>query len=179
MEKKSPLWQQKMKKLLQRYPALEYILYALIGLLVLLIYFSGRQAKKQELPANEPLLVSEEDGLEGRLQSTLASIKGAGQVEVMITYATGNEIVTAMNVDKSSSDGSGSSSQSESSRPATLNDEPLVLYEKEPQIRGVVIVAQGAGDIFVRMDLIKAAQTLLDISSSQVEVFEMDTVQEK
>ncbi len=39
---------------------------------------------------------------------------------------------------------------------------------------GAVIVAQGAGDVGVRLNLLRAAETLLGLSASQVEVFPME-----
>ena len=39
---------------------------------------------------------------------------------------------------------------------------------------GAVIVAQGAGDVAVRLNLLRAAETLLGLSASQVEVFPME-----
>lgn len=39
---------------------------------------------------------------------------------------------------------------------------------------GAVIVSQGAGNIAVRLDLLRAAETLLGLPASQVEVFEME-----
>lgn len=38
---------------------------------------------------------------------------------------------------------------------------------------GAIIVSQGAGDVSVRLDLFRAAETLLGLPASQVEVFEM------
>ena len=39
---------------------------------------------------------------------------------------------------------------------------------------GAVIVAQGAGDVGVRLNLLRAAETLLGLSAAQVEVFPME-----
>lgn len=39
---------------------------------------------------------------------------------------------------------------------------------------GAVIVAAGAGDVGVRLNLIRAAETLLGLSAGQVEVFPME-----
>lgn len=39
---------------------------------------------------------------------------------------------------------------------------------------GAVIVSQGAGDVAVRLELLRAAETLLGLPASQVEVFEME-----
>ena len=39
---------------------------------------------------------------------------------------------------------------------------------------GAVIVAQGAGNVSVRLNLLRAVETLLGLSASQVEVFPME-----
>ncbi|GHU68621.1 hypothetical protein FACS1894184_11080 [Clostridia bacterium] len=41
-----------------------------------------------------------------------------------------------------------------------------------PQAVGVVVVADGANDIRVRLELIRAVQTLMDLPASAVEVFQ-------
>ncbi|MPN60000.1 hypothetical protein SDC9_207723 [bioreactor metagenome] len=98
----------------------------------------------------------------------------------MITYESGSEIVPAMSVDTetSTSDNSGTQRQSESLTPVTIkedgNDVPLVLTEKEPVIKGVLVIAQGAYDTHVKLDLQRAVQAILGVSASVVEVFEMD-----
>ena len=51
------------------------------------------------------------------------------------------------------------------------SSEPLVLYEIMPDIKGIVIVASGAGDVRVKLDILKAVQALLNVQSSQVEIF--------
>ena len=65
----------------------------------------------------------------------------------------------------------------ESSEPATVSaggsDEPIVLMEKQPVVRGVIVVAEGAADIRVKLDLQRAVKAVLDIPLSQIEVFEL------
>ena len=39
---------------------------------------------------------------------------------------------------------------------------------------GAVIVAQGAGDLSVRLNLLRAAETLLGLDANQVDVFKME-----
>ena len=41
-------------------------------------------------------------------------------------------------------------------------------------MRGVIIVAEGAGDIGVRLQLLEAVQTFLDVSAEKVEVLKMN-----
>ena len=63
--------------------------------------------------------------------------------------------------------------RTESSRPATVQDEALVLTEKAPAVRGVIVIAEGAADIGVKLKLQSAVQTVLGVEIDQIEVFEM------
>ena len=168
---------------------LELLVYAGIAALVLGLYLSGtgrfgRSAEKQSGKLTEQTAAETGQSTEERLKAVLSTIRGAGQVEVMITYETGKEIVTAMttNTNTSSSESqnggeaSRSSQMNETSQPATYNsadgNEPIVLYEKEPTIRGVLVVAEGAADVTVRLDLQRAVRAVLDIPVSAIEIFE-------
>lgn len=129
-----------------------------------------------------------EDQQELKLQKKLSAIKGVGKVEVMITYKSSKEIVTAMNTTQSetvteeqdSSGGTRRVSQRDiNSQTVTIgeagNAQPLVIKEMEPEIKGVIVIAEGARDVRVKLDLIRAVQTALGVSAQQVEVFEMET----
>lgn len=173
---------------------LEFIVYAGLALLILALYLSTLLPKPEEkqsesIQSTGASLRSEQE-LEGRLESVLSSIRGAGHVEVMITYASGPELVTAMNTDTNSNrsqimdDGGSQSSteqQTESQKPATVSGssgtEPIVITEKQPAVRGVIVVAEGAGNIGVRMDLQRAVQTVLDVPIANIEVFELGSSQ--
>lgn len=136
----------------------------------------------QEKPEASPVtVVTEEAGLEERLGEALSQMRGAGQVQVLITYETGEELVTATvsTTDESISGGEGSTSRQkrETVQPATITTEAgqqaIVLYEKEPQIRGVLVVAEGAGDPSVRLNLQRAVMAVTGVSLDRIEVFEM------
>ena len=83
---------------------------------------------------------------------------------------------TSSSESRNGSDTSLSSQVNETSQPATRDgadgSEPIVLYEKEPEIRGVIVVAEGASDVTVRLDLQRAVCAVLDVPISAVEVFE-------
>ena len=126
-----------------------------------------------------------ETELEGRLEAVLSSIRGAGKVKVMITYDTSSRLVPAMSTDvqsgttENTSTGgqSVSETRTESSRPATISGsggtETIVLTEIEPTVRGVIVIAEGAADVSVRVKLSNAVMTVLGISADRIEVFEM------
>ncbi len=177
---------------LQKNKKLEIGVYALIVALIVLLYFSTiMPAKKDARTANAEqdaaISTSVEQETETRLAGVLSNIKGAGHVEVMITYETGPELVTAMSVDTNSNrsttsdDGHESTTEheTESRKPATVSggggSQPIVLTEIQPAVRGVIVVAEGAGDIMVRLNLQRAVQTVLNVPVQSIEVFEMQS----
>ncbi len=165
---------------------------AVYGGLILLgaaIFFIGSAngGQKAETSANaqaeKTARTAEET--ESRLEEVLSSIRGAGKVQVMITYDTGKELVPAMSTDTQAgtTETTGSDAHSitqnntESSQPATISgsggSETIILTEIQPKVRGVIVIAEGAADISVKLRLQNAVQTVLGVKADQIEVFEM------
>ena len=177
-------WKARFKK----NPGLVYIGYAAIGTAAVLFWLLGSQtdctAKKEKAPAAASEPAQERDELEQRLSEVLSKIRGAGKVDVLVTYETNGEIVTASvrqtDEDVRSANGTGSSETSRSVRevtePATVETEnghkPIILYEKEPLVRGVIVVAEGAADFSVREKLQAAVHAATGIPIERIEVFE-------
>ena len=124
---------------------------------------------------------------EKKLEEVLSNMKGAGQVRVMITYQSSSEVVTASStetqtstvVEKSENGGvRESETVVENKSPVTVGsgngENALVVVEKEPEIKGVIVVAEGADNITVKLNLQKAVETVLQVSPSQVEIFAMN-----
>jgi stage III sporulation protein AG len=128
---------------------------------------------------------SKNEGMEERLESILSQIAGAGKVSVMITYVSGSEKVPAY--DKRESNNDTREEDSSGGRRTILQKDteekiayeeiqngtkmPIILKEKSPEIKGVVVVADGANEPVVRENLIRAVQTLMDIPPYKVQVF--------
>ena len=111
---------------------------------------------------------SEEKQLEDKLVSILSEVKGAGTVTVALTFEQGAEYVYAEeNNEKQSTD------QSETSTSlAQINDSPVLIKQRLPEVKGVVIVAEGAGDALVKERLYQATKSLLGLSTSQIAIIE-------
>lgn len=180
------------KAQIKKHPALIYVLYAAVGLIAVMFYVIGSGVRcggnADETPARSetsPERTGERDALEQRLIDVLSKIRGAGRVDVLVTYETNGEIVTATvrqtDEDVRNADGTGGSETSRSVRevtePATIETEkghaPIVLYEKEPVIRGVIVVAEGASDFSVRQKLQAAVHVATGIPIDRIEVLEM------
>lgn len=125
------------------------------------------------------------DSLETQLKNILSQIKGVGQVEVMVTYESSVEVVPASNTTKSQQQtqekdaqgGTRTTTQEELTQSIVTNSSSsgtglMVIKEIKPQIRGVVVVAEGAGDIMVKTELIEAVKTIFQIPAHKVMVYQ-------
>ena len=99
-----------------------------------------------------------------RLSAILETVSGAGKVSVMITYygTCGYDL----EFEEKTSD-----SVSESSVVMDGNA-PFVKSEFYPKVKGVIIVAEGAGRAEVRKALTDAAAAVLEVSSHKICVLE-------
>ena len=107
------------------------------------------------------------------LEAILCNIKGAGKVKILITYETTTELVPAYDSDTTISSSNGIENQTQSQKPATGSDGTIVLTQLRPKILGVVVVAEGASNMGVKLMLSQAVQTSLGVAAGKVEVFEM------
>lgn len=128
-----------------------------------------------------------EKTLEERLANILHHIKGVGNVDVMVTLETGEEIVPAVNEniqdtitnekDKESGQ-KGTDEKNSQKNIVTLQkqsgeDEALILKQIKPKVKGVVVVAEGAGSSQVQLNISQAVETALNLEADRVQVFEM------
>jgi stage III sporulation protein AG len=148
----------------------------------------GNEDMGQEVRKSSESQLDEVTKLENRLTEILSKIQDAGKVTVMITLKTGTEIVPAK--DETVSDKTTNENDTEggtrtinekntSEQVVFMNDQggaskPLVLKEINPEIKGVIIVAEGAKDPKVKLKLTEAVQTVLDVPAYRVSVFESD-----
>lgn len=159
---------------------IEIIIGIVIICIVALIY-STVTVNKGKTPKAETVKETESSGItaeiEKKLEEILSEIKGAGKVKVMITYETTAELVTAGTVNTHTNSSAGGATKTETITPIIVNNngksELIILKEIMPEIEGVIIVAEGASDIRVRMELMRAARAVLDIDANAIEIFAM------
>ena len=117
----------------------------------------------------------------------MSKVEGAGRVDVMITmsdsgeavYAQENKINSSLTEESASQgDSRGIETRTEENTVLTVNNgdgssSPVIIKEMTAEISGIVIVAEGGDDIFVKNSLIRAAQALFGVPANKVEVFKM------
>ena len=109
---------------------------------------------------------------EERLAGMLAQIEGAGRVSVMITYESGTEKSLAYETKTSSRENSGE--KSEDRRAVTSGGEPMVVKEVYPQVKGVIVAADGADSASVRTAIREAVTASLCVGAHRVCIFKKE-----
>ncbi|MEQ8174411.1 MAG: hypothetical protein ABRQ26_05000 [Syntrophomonadaceae bacterium] len=113
------------------------------------------------------------------LEGILAQISGAGKVQVSITLASDGSKSYATNTRQEKrtteeKDAKGvvktTVEENTSNDLSVSSGNPLLLETKGPEIIGVLVVADGARDAFVREKLMQATATLLDVPLYKVQV---------
>lgn len=104
--------------------------------------------------------------LEDKLSYTLSNVEKAGDVCVMITLESGHETVLATKITKTETQNGIEVVES----PIIVNGKTVVIKENLPKIKGVLIVAEGAGNIAVFNKIQQATISLLDINLNQIEI---------
>ena len=115
---------------------------------------------------------------EKELEALLENISGAGEVKVMITLENCYENVFAKGYsEKNDSKTDSQKSESEEEyiiiKNGSNNEECLVVKVLQPTVKGVAVIAQGAGNTQVKNAITQTVCALFDISTAKVSVEKM------
>ena len=167
----------KLKELYNKIKSVKHIeiyLALILCVIVALCYFfflSPESDKKEENSTeNYTNAVEYADYLEHKLCNVLSDMTGVKSVSAIITLDGGFTYEYAVDSEQNTTN-SGSSSTSVITDTTILVDgQPIIVKVNYPKIKGVVIVAEGSEDFSVKMNILEAVQTLLEISASDITV---------
>ncbi|RDY24848.1 stage III sporulation protein AG [Romboutsia maritimum] len=169
-------------------------IYSLISLgaiciisLVLIPFLPGgdkKSLKKEEANTQNEKQVTKEDErniVESKLKKILSQIEGAGDIDVMVTFESSEEIQPAFNSNSTTEkteekDPQGGvrtiTTSSDNKTMVTSNSSnPVIIKTTEAKVKGVIVVSSGASNPQVKETLYSAVQTSLQISGHQVEIY--------
>ena len=175
-----------------------WMLLALFGILILVIVWPvGSKSKEADNQVSESVAGKEKRtynyaeqytaSMELRLKEILENVDGAGAVQVMITVKNNGEQVVEKDKSYSESktiqsgDGGQNTTTANTSRSeSTVYDRtdsgsPYVVKQLEPEIEGVLVAAQGAGDETVVNEITYAVQVLFDVPVHKIKVVKMSS----
>lgn len=139
----------KKNKFLERLRSIKHIeiyVAVIFGIIMILIYLSTlntNQTKTNSTTQSTTTTVTQYiDKMEYDLEKILAQMKGVSKVSVMISLVTEELTVENSNISVSTF----------------------------PSIKGVVVVAKGVNDTFVRLNVLKAVQAVIKVSNGSIEI---------
>ena len=91
----------------------------------------------------------------------------------MITYSNTSEKQLAYETKSDKTDRGDSGYEINTDKQAVLSDgEPVILSKSYPTVKGVVVIAEGAGNSKVKADILEAVTTAFNIASHKVCILE-------
>ncbi|MGE5396094.1 MAG: hypothetical protein ACM3MK_01010 [Chitinophagales bacterium] len=161
------------------------IFLALIGILLILWPGFNRAPKTQvsTTAATNSDTIDASD-YENELAGMLQEINGAGQVKVKVSlvsegtrsYATNDHQETRKTTEKEQNGVTRQISEENVEHELVMaNNAPVLVENKSPEITGVLVIAEGAGDSSVAEALTQAVTGLLGIPASRVTVLPMES----
>ena len=169
-------------KKLKNIKHIEIIIVVIFILILLLICFAGNNtfsflSNKQTTASssNNIMYVSTSDyvsNIESKLKSILSNVNGAGNVEVMISVDGSSEIQFATDETITTN---GQTTEKTINIVFVTKDgvnQPIITSEKLPKINGVVVVSSGAKNTKVKLQLMSAIQTLINIDCDKIQILE-------
>ena len=169
-----------------------WMILVLTGILLLVIAMPVPGKQEKERKETKQIEVSSGRGdveeLERRLSAALGNVEGVGKVRVMITRkSSGEKIVekdTPVTDRNTKEEGDGENrrtmerTQEESTvymQDANGSQVPYVIEEMEPQIQGVIVVAQGGDNSYVVRNITEAVMALFGVEAHKIKVMKMIT----
>lgn len=148
---------------------------------------SGNSNKSTESQADEGSGNSQVEVMERQLKEALSKVEGVGQVEVVITLESTNR--KNVEKDRPSSEstqnqtedgGRNSSSSSGSTEESTVYEKngngeqiPYVISESYPEVRGVLVIAQGGDNPIVIQQISEGVMALFRVDAHKIKVMKM------
>ena len=124
---------------------------------------------KSKTTTNNDEILEYVSTLEDKLCNLLSKVDGCGKVQVAIMIDSGKETVLAMKTIKTEISGKIEIEET----PIIVNGKTVVVKENYPKITGVLIVCEGANNIFVMNKIQQATTSLLDVDINKIEILAM------
>lgn len=166
------------------------------GLVLLIASFDGKEnhktetqikTQKEEKQSEEQQLNTYIENMETRLTNVLSQVDGIGKVQVMITAKATQEKVVLKDVPYKKTtvkeeDNTGATRESKetTSEEGTIlekqqdgSESPYITKELQPEIEGVVVIAEGAEQKQIEAEINEAVVALFSVPSHKIKVMKM------
>lgn len=157
------------KRLLKKFGAPAVILLA--GLFLMLLPKSDGKELRQEVITEQPSHILT---VEQQLSDILSTVDGAGEVCVMLTVASGEEIIYQSDISNSiNTDSSTSRYETITITDAQRSQAGLIRQVNPPVYKGAIVVCKGAEDPRVRLAIVEAVSRITGLGADKISVMKM------
>lgn len=152
----------------------KYRYVALVLMIGLVLMALPTSREEDTMTHTAPEETQEEISVNEALAQILSKIEGAGNVQVLLTVASGEETVYQTDDNISvSEDTSTTQIDTVTVTDADRNQTGLVKQINPPTYQGAVIVCQGADSAVVRLAIVDAVSKVTGLSSDRISVLKM------
>ena len=164
-------WKEKLERLYSFAEKWKYVLIILLaGLLLLMLGGGEEHVNESELEmAAETFSLTQ---FEEQLTQCLSRIEGIGTVELMLSLDSSGREVYASDIRQSASASYESTISTVSN--GSYGEEPVRVTTTSPEVRGAVIICEGAGNDRVRLAVTEAVGSLCGLGADRITVIQME-----
>lgn len=125
--------------------------------------------------------------LQEELEDVLSRISGVGQVKVLVTYSETSEVVPMYNEKYTESKTQETDTNGGVRTIQQTDNSKEIIYEEQtsgknpitkkvilPKIEGAIVIAQGANNTNIKVNIIQAVEAVTGLPTHKVQVFEMN-----
>jgi stage III sporulation protein AG len=166
----------------------QWVIGFLMAILVLVIMIPVPEKRAQEEVSGKENKVNslegQGDSLEKQLQAILQKIAGVGKVEVLITYEDKGRVIVEKDESVSeelvqeadSGGGTRTTTTSKNEEKAVYgnSENPYVVQELSPKVKGVLVVAEGGGNLSVKKQIQETIEALFGLDTHKISIMKME-----
>ena len=166
----------------------QWVIGFLMAILVLVIMIPVPEKRAQEEVLGKENKVNslegQGDSLEKQLQAILQKIAGVGKVEVLITYEDKGRVIVEKDESVSeelvqeadSGGGTRTTTTSKNEEKAVYgnSENPYVVQELSPKVKGVLVVAEGGGNLSVKKQIQETIEALFGLDTHKISIMKME-----
>lgn len=160
-------WKEKLTALVRQY---KYVFLIIAAGLILMLHPETKKDPEAVISQTQENILTVEE----QLSIILSQVDGAGEVRVLLTQASGEEIFYQTNEDSDiSADSSSVRTDTVTVTDTQRNETGLIRQINPPTYLGAIVVCQGAGDPVVRLNIVEAVSRVTGLGADRISVLKM------
>lgn len=160
-------------RIIQTIGKYKYVCLILLVGVVLMSLPNGKEDTQEER-ITQSVQQDMETDTEKQLERILSSVRGAGQVKVMLSVAQGEQIIYQTDSDYVQSENTTDRrTQTILITDGSRNEKGLIHQKIPPSYKGAIILAQGADNPSVKLALVDAVSDITGLGTDKISVLKM------